>query len=78
MSFAVGPAGLAGILADVGDLARCPDWAHFACCTGTAPSDASSGEHARHRLSRAGNRRLNHVPYMAGIAQIRHDTDGRA
>ena len=30
------------------------------------------------RLSRAGNRRLNHVLYMAGIVQMRHDTDGRA
>jgi transposase len=32
----------------------------------------------RHRLSRAGNRRLNHLLNMAGIAQIRHDTDSRA
>lgn len=30
--------------------------------------NASSGEHTRHRLSRAGNRRLNHVLNMAGIA----------
>jgi hypothetical protein len=25
-----------------------------------------------------GNRRLNHVLYMAGIVQLRHDTPGRA
>jgi transposase len=76
--FGVGPAGAARILADVGDVARFPDRAHFASWTGTAPIDASSGEQCRHRLSRAGNRRLNHVLYMAGIVQMRHDTDGRA
>ncbi len=76
--FGIGPAGAARILADVGDVARFPDRNHFASWTGTAPIDASSGEHLRHRLSRAGNRRMNHVLYMAGIAQIRHDTPGRA
>lgn len=30
------------------------------------------------RLSRAGNRRLNHVPCIAGIVQLRNDTPGRA
>jgi hypothetical protein len=37
--------------------------------------DASSSEQTRHRLSRAGNRRLNHVLHVAAIVQIRHDTD---
>jgi hypothetical protein len=76
--FGIGPAGAARILADVGDVARFPDRHHFASWTGTAPIDASSGDQQRHRLSRAGNRRLNHVLYIAGIAQIRHDTPGRA
>ena len=76
--FGVGPAGAARILADVGDVARFPDRNHFASWTGTAPLDASSGEHIRHRLSRAGNRRLNHVLHIAAIVQIRHDTQGRA
>jgi transposase len=74
----VGPAGAARILADVGNVARFPNRNHFASWTGTAPIDASSGEHIRHRLSRAGNRRLNHVLYMAGIVQLRNDTSGRA
>jgi transposase len=74
----IGPAGAARILADVGDIPRFPDRNHFASWTGTAPIDASSGEHTRHRLSRAGNRRLNHVLYMAGIVQLRNDTPGRA
>ena len=74
----VGPAGAARILSDVGDVARFPDRNHFASWTGTAPLDASSGDQIRHRLSRAGNRRLNHVLHIAAIVQIRHDTEGRA
>jgi transposase len=76
--FGVGPAGAARILADVGDVARFPDRNHFASWTGTAPLDASSGDQIRHRLSRAGNRRLNHVLHIAAVVQIRHDTEGRA
>jgi len=63
----ISPAGAARILADVGDVARFPGRNHFASWTGTAPTGASSGQHIRHRLSRAGNRRLNHVLYIAGI-----------
>jgi transposase len=74
----VGPAGAARILADVGDVARFADRNRFASWTGTAPLDASSGEQNRHRLSRAGNRRMNHVLHVAAIVQIRHDTAGRA
>jgi transposase len=76
--FGIGPAGAARILSDVGDVARFPDRNHFASWTGTAPLDASSGDQIRHRLSRAGNRRLNHVLHIAAIVQIRHDTQGRA
>jgi transposase len=76
--FGVGPAGAARILCDVGDVARFCDRNHFASWTGTAPLDASSGEQIRHRLSRAGNRRMNHVLHIAAIVQIRHDTEGRA
>ena len=58
-------------------MARFPDRNHFASWTGTAPIDASSGEQIRNRLSRAGNRRLNHVLYIAAVVQIRHNTPGR-
>jgi transposase len=75
--FGVGPAGAARILSDVGDVTRFPDRNHFASWTGTAPLDASSGDQIRHRLSRAGNRRMNHVLHIAAIVQIRHDTEGR-
>jgi transposase len=74
----VGPAGAARILADVGDVARFPTRARFASWTGTAPLDASSGEHIRHRLSRAGNRRMNHVLHIAATVQLRNQTEGRA
>lgn len=40
--------------------------------------DASSGYQRRHRLSRAGNRRLNRVLHITAIVQLRHDTAGRA
>jgi hypothetical protein len=41
----------------------------LASWTGTAPIDASSGEQVRHRLWRAGNRRLNHVSSICGPSQ---------
>src|SRR5262249_61962596 len=76
--YGIGPGGAARILADVGDIARFADRNRFASWTGTAPLDASSGEQIRHRLSRAGNRRMNHVLHIAAIVQIRRDTAGRA
>ena len=74
----VGPAGAARILADVGDVARFATRARFASWTGTAPLDASSGQQIRHRLSRAGNRRMNHVLHIAATVQLRNNTEGRA
>ncbi|GAB2763057.1 IS110 family transposase [Nocardioides salsibiostraticola] len=76
--YGVGPAVAARTLADVGDVARFVDRNRFASWTGTAPLDASSGEQNRHRLSRAGNRRMNHMLHIIAIVQIRHDTEGRA
>ena len=74
----VGPVVAARVLADTGDVARFVDRNRFASWTGTAPIEASSGEVVRHRLSRAGNRRMNHMIHIAATTQIRHDTDGRA
>jgi transposase len=70
----VGPVVAARTLADVGDVTRFADRNRFASWTGTAPLDASSGEQIRHRLSRAGNRRMNHMIHIAAISQIRLDT----
>ena len=47
------------VLGEVGDIGRFPTKHHFAAHTGTAPLAASSGQVVRHRLSRAGDRRLN-------------------
>ena len=74
----VGPVVAARTLADVGDVARFADRNRFASWTGTAPIAASSGEIVRHRLSRAGNRRMNHMIHIAAATQIRLDTPGRA
>ena len=74
----VGPIVAARVLADVGDVARFADRNRFASWTGTAPIEASSGEIVRHRLSRAGNRRMNHMIHIAAATQIRLDTPGRA
>ena len=74
----VGPVVAARVLADTGDVARFTDRNRCASWTGTAPIEASSGEIVRHRLSRAGNRRMNHMIHMAAASQLRHDTEGRA
>jgi transposase len=73
----VGPVVAARILADVADVARFADRNRFASWTGTAPLDASSGEQIRHRLSRAGNRKMNHMLHIAAATQVRLDTEGR-
>jgi transposase len=70
----IGPVVAARILADVGDTARFADRNRFASWTGTAPVDASSGEQIRHRLSRAGNRKMNHVLHSAAACPARLDT----
>ena len=74
----VGPVVAARTLADTGDVARFTDRNRYASWTGTAPIEASSGEIVRHRLSRAGNRRMNHMIHIAATTQIRLDTPGRA
>ena len=57
--FGVGPILAAKIMGIVGDVSRFPSKAHFASYAGVAPIEASSGEVVRHKLSLAGNRRLN-------------------
>jgi transposase len=74
----VGTIVAARVLAEVGDVTRFADRNRFASWTGTAPLEASSGEQVRHRLSRAGNRRMNHMLHIAATTQIRLDTAGRA
>jgi transposase len=57
-------------------VARFPSRAHFASYSGTAPVEASSGKVVRHRLSLAGNRKLNYALHMVATCQARSDAPG--
>jgi transposase len=50
----------------------------FAAHTGTAPREASRGQVVRHRLSRAGDRKLNHALYLVAMVQVRRPSAGQA
>jgi transposase len=75
--YGVGPALAARLLGDIGDITRFASRNHFASWNGTAPIDASSGDQHRHRLSRAGNRRINRALHIMAVVQLSHDTEGR-
>jgi transposase len=74
--FGVGPILATKIIALVGDTRRFPTKGHFASYVGVAPVEDSSGEVVRHRLSLAGNRRLNHALHMIAINQVRYEGKG--
>jgi transposase len=74
--FGIGPVLAARIIGTVGDVGRFPTKAHFASYAGTAPVEASSGEVVRHRLSLAGNRKLNYALHMVAVCQARSDVRG--
>ncbi len=67
----------AKILAHSGDVTRFPSKHHFASYCGTAPIEASSGDHRRHRLSRAGNRQLNTAIHVIAVCQARDPGPGQ-
>jgi transposase len=51
----------------------------FAAYAGAAPIEIASGEHSRHRLSRAGDRRLNSAIHLVAVTQVRmRNSIGRA
>ncbi len=74
----VGVTTAAMILGEVGDVRRFPSRHHFATYTGTAPREFSSGGVDTHRLSRAGNRKLNHALHIIALSHKRHDEQGGA
>ena len=77
--FGVGPVIAATVIGDVRHVSRFPNRDHFAAYNGTAPIEVSSGSRKVYRLSRRGNRRLNHAIHMAAVTQIRYrHTKGRA
>ncbi len=73
----VGPIMAAYLIGYTGDIGRFPSAGHYARYNGTAPIDASSGTHIRHRLNPDGNRQLNHALYVAALGQISHNTARR-
>jgi transposase len=77
--FGVGPVIAATVIGGARDVSRFPGRDHFAAYNGTAPIEVSSGERKIYRLSRRGNRQLNHAIHMAAVTQVRHrHSDGRA
>jgi hypothetical protein len=77
--FGVGPVIAAAVIGDVRQVARFPRRGHFAACNDTAPIAVSSGGRKICRLSRRGNRRLNHAIPLAAATQIRYrHTKGHA
>jgi transposase len=77
--FGVGPIIAATVIGYAGDIARFPTAGHFAAYNGTAPVEFSSGGRTVHRLSRRGNRTLNHTIHMIAVTQIRHaHSEGRS
>jgi len=76
--YGIGPILAARIIGTVGNVARFPTKAHFASYCGTAPVEVSSGDVVRHRLSLAGNRKLNYALHMVATCQARSDVRGGA
>jgi transposase len=76
--FGIGPILAAKIVGIVGDVGRFPNKEHFASYAGVAPIEVSSGEVVKHRVSLAGNRRLNQVMHMIAVCQARSDPRGKA
>jgi transposase len=77
--FGVGPVIAATVIGEVRDVSRFAGRDQFAAYNGTAPIEVSSGGRKVHRLSRRGNRRLNHAIHMAAVTQVRQPhSEGRA
>jgi transposase len=70
--FGVGPIVACMLIGYSGDPTRFETSNRYAAYTGCAPIEFSSGGRVTHRLSRRGNRRLNHAIHCAAITQIRY------
>ena len=75
--YGVGPVVAAFLIGYSPHIGRFESADRYASYNGTAPIEVSSGGKVRHRLSRRGNRTLNHAIHMAAVTQISHDTPGR-
>src|SRR2546429_3841104 len=70
--YGVGPIVAACVLGYVRDIRRFPSRDRFASYNGTAPIEVSSGDRKLYRLSRRGNRQLNHAIHVAAGSQTSH------
>ncbi len=75
--YGVGPVVAAFIVGYSPPIERFATADRYAAYNGTAPIEVSSGGKVRHRLSRRGNRTLNHAIHTAAVTQISHQTPGR-
>jgi transposase len=76
--YGVGPIHAAALIGYSGDVTRFANRDAYASYNGTAPIELSSGGRVVHRVSRRGNRKLNHAIHMAAITQLRNPgTPGR-
>jgi transposase len=76
--YGVGPILACELIGYTGDVRRFTNRDQFASYAGVAPIELSSGGRIVHRLSRRGNRQLNHAIHMVAICQIRQtDSEGR-
>jgi transposase len=79
--FGIGDVVAATLIGHTGDVTRFATEDKFAAYNGTAPIEWSSGNPKRptHRLSRRGNRTMNHALHIAAVTQLRHaHSPGRA
>jgi transposase len=77
--FGVGPILAAMLIGYTGDIARFANRDRYAAYNGTAPVEFSSAGRVVHRLSKRGNRKLNHAMHMVAICQLRQShSEGRA
>jgi transposase len=74
--YGVGPIHAAALIGYSGDIRRFANRDAYASYNGTAPIEWSSGGRIVHRLSRRGNRKLNHALHMAAVTQIRNPGAG--
>jgi transposase len=66
----------ARVIAHTGSIDRFATESRYASYAGVAPIEVASGEHSRHRLSRAGNRQLNCALHLIALQQVRHNREG--
>ncbi len=75
--YGVGPVVAAFLVGYTPPIGRFATADRYAAYNGTAPIEVSSGGKVRHRLSRRGNRTLNHAIHTAAVTQTSHHTEGR-